>query len=80
MKWFFELGNQYAKKSNWKDFALTKFCLFAMGLLVGVHVNPKYKKETTILAGTAFAVTYVPLIGKVLRVARDMGGKNDDEL
>ena len=44
MKKFFELGNRYAKESNWTDFAFVKFCLFSMGLLVGMKVPEKHKK------------------------------------
>lgn len=31
MKKLFELGNRYAEKSDWTDFALVKLCLGAMG-------------------------------------------------
>jgi len=36
-----ELGNRYAKKSDWKDFALLKVCLCAMGILIGVSIPKK---------------------------------------
>ena len=52
MRKLLDIGNRYAKESTWKDFALVKFCLFAMGLAAGV-----------------FAVTYVPLMTKVFRIA-----------
>ena len=56
MRKLLDLGNRYAKESTWKDFALVKFCLFAMGLAVGA-------------AAGVFAVTYVPLMTKVFRIA-----------
>ena len=33
MKRILEIGNRYAEQSDWKDFALTKFCLCAMGIV-----------------------------------------------
>ena len=65
----FQLGDDYAKQSSWKDFALTKFCLFSMGLIAGMHMPDKYKKPVTCTAVTVFAATYVPLMAKVFRIA-----------
>lgn len=45
MKNIFELGNQYAKRSSWKDFALLKLCLCAMGIVIGTNVPSKYQKN-----------------------------------
>ena len=66
---FLDLGDRFAGQSNWKDFALTKFCLCSMGLAIGMTVPEKYKKP--VLAGCAavFAATYVPLMTKVYRIA-----------
>ena len=36
-----KLGDRYASESTWKDFALVKFCLFAMGLAAGTQVPEK---------------------------------------
>ena len=69
MKFFLELGNRYAKESSWKDFALTKFCLFSMGLAVGMKVPEKHKKKVITAAAGVFAATYIPLMAKVLRIA-----------
>ena len=69
MKKLIELGNLYASKSDWKDFALVKFCLFSMGLLVGVNAPKKHQKTVTVLSALVFAVTYVPLMSKLLRIA-----------
>lgn len=68
-KALFDLGDRYAKESTWKDFALTKVCLFSMGLAAGTIVPEKHKKA--VLAGTAaaFAATYIPLMAKVFRIA-----------
>ena len=72
MKWFLELGNRYAKKSDWKDFALTKFCLCAIGVLIGLQVSKKDKKAVEGAAGFVFIATYIPLMYKVFEIAREM--------
>ena len=59
MKWFLDLGNRYAKNSDWTDFALTKFCLFSMGILAGIKVDEKYKKKVGFVAIFVFIVTYM---------------------
>ena len=72
MRKLLDLGNRYAKESTWKDFALfalVKFCLFAMGLASGTQVPDKYKKAAVGAAAGVFAVTYVPLMTKVFRIA-----------
>lgn len=33
MKKLLELGDRFAQQSDWKDFALTKFCLFAINVV-----------------------------------------------
>ena len=68
MKNIFELGNQYVKESDWKDLALIKFCLCAMGVILGVNVAPKHKKTVTIVAALVFVATYIPLMGKFFRI------------
>ena len=39
MKRILEIGNRYAEQSDWKDFALTKICLCAMGILIGLKIS-----------------------------------------
>lgn len=68
MKNLFELGNQYAKESDWKDFALLKFCLCAMGIIIGTQVSPKYKKIVVRASAGVFIATYIPLIAKVCKI------------
>ncbi len=76
MNKFLTLGNRYAQQSTWKDFALVKFCLFSMGLLAGMHVPEKHKKNAAKAAIFAFSATYVPLMAKVLRIATE---KTDEQ-
>ncbi|MDY5482644.1 MAG: permease of phosphate ABC transporter [Otoolea sp.] len=64
----FDYANQYVKESDWKDFAMLKLCLCAMGVIIGVHVEPKHKKMVTGMAAGVFAVTYIPLMAKFIRI------------
>lgn len=68
MKNIFELGNQYAKRSSWKDFALLKLCLCAMGIVIGTNVPPKYRKTVTRISVAVFVATYIPLMAKVFKI------------
>ena len=69
MRKLLNFGNRYARESSWKDFALVKFCLFAMGLAAGTQVPDKYKQAALGAAAGVFAVTYIPLMAKVFRIA-----------
>lgn len=72
MKKLFEIGNQYAKESDWKDFTLLKFCLCALGVIIGVQVAPQNKKRVTCVAIAVFIATYIPLMAKLFKiVAKD---------
>lgn len=72
MKWFWELGDRYARKSRWQDFALVKFCLFSMGILAGMQIQSRHKKAVGIAAGIVFLATYIPLMAKVFGIVKDM--------
>lgn len=64
MTWLFDKANQYLAESDWKDLALVKFCLCAMGVLIGLNVPKKHKDVTTGFAAGVFSVTYVLLMSK----------------
>ena len=72
MKKLFELGNRYAAQSTWRDFALTKLCLFSMGITAGMFVPKKYRTRVIGAAAAGFAVSYIPLMAKVFRIAGKM--------
>ena len=44
MKCLFTYADKYLKQSSWKDLALIKFCLFAMGIMGGIRIPEKNKK------------------------------------
>ena len=62
-----DFGNDYARKSTWKDFALVKLCLFSMGLAAGTAVPKKHRKRAITASGAVFALTYIPLMYKLFR-------------
>lgn len=72
MKSMLELGNRYAAKSDWKDFALTKFCVCAIGVMIGVNIPARHKKIAVPAAAGVFAATYLPLMRKVFEIGREM--------
>jgi len=73
MKKLFACADAYLKQSDWKDLAMIKFCLAAMGVLIGVSLKPEEKKKASWLAGTVFLVTYLPLMAKFFRIAAQFG-------
>ena len=56
MKKLFEYADQYIQQSDWKDLAMIKFCLAAMGVLIGVSL-PLMAKFFRIAAGRGRAFT-----------------------
>ena len=44
MKNLFFIANEYIQQSDWKDLALIKFCLFSMGVIIGLFVPSRSKK------------------------------------
>ena len=77
MKKILEIGNEYAKKSDWKDFAFTKLCLCAMGILIGMYIPTNMKMYITIIAAIIFGITYILLMSKVFKIIKEMKVKKD---
>ena len=66
MKKLLEAANQYLKGCTWKDMALLKICVCAMGVLIGLAVPGRKKRAAAWVASLVFAASYVPLMGKFL--------------
>ena len=66
--WLFTSADRYLRASDWKDIALIKLCLFAIGLLAGMQVRELDKKAVRAGAAVLFAVTYIPLMSKYIGV------------
>lgn len=70
MKKLFEYANIYAKQSTWKDFALVKFCLCAIGVIIGVLLPESFRTATLIIAGAIFVITYITLMIKFIMIIK----------
>lgn len=68
MKKLFCYADRYIKKSDWKDLAMIKFCLFSMGILAGMRIPEKNRKQAGWIAAAVFAATYIPLMAKFFSV------------
>lgn len=69
MKKLFACADQFIKESDWKDLALVKFCLCAMGIMIGLCIPKEKKKYPFLMAFTVFLVTYIPLMVKFGKTA-----------
>ena len=68
MKKLFCYADRYIRKSDWKDLAMIKFCLFSMGILAGTRIPGKNRKQAGWIAAAVFAATYIPLMAKFFSV------------
>lgn len=68
MKKLFCYADRYIKKSDWKDLAMIKFCLFSMGILAGMRIPEKNRKQAGAIAAVVFVATYIPLMAKFFSV------------
>ena len=68
MKNLFLYADKFAKQSTWKDFAMVKFCLCAIGVIIGVLLPDSARTCAIIFAGVIFVVTYVPLMIKFIKI------------
>ncbi len=68
MKKLFAAANRYIETSDWKIIAVLKFCLISLGMMIGMQIKPKHKKNVFLVSLGVFAVTYVPLMAKFFRV------------
>ncbi len=68
MKKLLDYADMFAKQSSWKDFALVKFCLCAIGVIIGVLLPKTVMLPVLIIAVTVFILTYIPLMIKFFKV------------
>lgn len=71
MKNLFSAADRYVQSCNWRDIAVLKFCLCALGVLVGLVIPARRRKCAAWVAGLVFAATYVPLLAKFLPTLQD---------
>lgn len=68
MKKLLDAADEYTAQSDWKDFALVKCCLCAVGVMIGLGVPKEKKKIPFFIAAAVFAATYIPLMVKFLKI------------
>lgn len=68
MKRIFASANEFVRESDWKDLAVLKFCLLSLGLLAGMQIAERCKKDVRIAASVVFTLTYIPLMVKYLKI------------
>lgn len=68
MKTLLAAGSRYLKEMDLADVALLKFCMGALGVLIGLGTAKHHKKGMSFLAGLTFVGTFLPLMAKFLRV------------
>ena len=54
--------------SDWKIIAVLKFCLIALGMMVGMLIKPKHKKPVFLGALGVFFAAYIPLMANFVKV------------
>lgn len=61
-----DAADRYLQDCTWKDISILKFCLIALGTLVGIAVPARKKKASAWVASLVFLSTYIPLMAKFL--------------
>ena len=69
MKRLFDCADRYIQSRDWKMLAGLKFCLCAIGILLGLSVPGKHKKCAAVGAFGVFLATYIPLMADFLTFA-----------
>lgn len=71
MRKLFDWADRWIAAATWRDVALVKLCLCAMGVLIGLCIPRRRKKGVAAAASAVFAMTYAPLMAKFLRLMPD---------
>lgn len=64
-KWM-AAGRLMLKDMDLEDIAALKFCLLALGVVMGVSIPARGRKPAGLLASILFVGTYIPLMTKFL--------------
>lgn len=66
MKKLTEAADRYLRDCTWKDISVLKFCLMALGVLMGLSIPARKKKPAAWAATLVFVGTYIPLMARLL--------------
>ena len=69
-KKLFAAADRYLALCGWRDLALLKFCLAAIGFMLGLTVPREKRAWPLAAAALVFLTTYIPLMGKFLPMLR----------
>ena len=78
MKRLTDAADRFLRASSWTDIAVLKFCLMALGVLMGLAIPARKKKPAAWAAALVFLATYVPLMGKFLPCLLEERPATDD--
>ena len=67
----FRTANRYVETSDWKTISVLKLCCISIGVLAGMCVKDKQKKQLCAGATATFLVTYVPLMRKLFKTYKE---------
>lgn len=68
MKKLLIYGNEFVRQSDWRDLALVKLCLCAVGIIWGMALPKKAHKPAAFIVVSVFVCTYIPLMLKLFRI------------
>ena len=68
MQKLFDAADRYLETSDWKVLAVLKFCLIALGMMIGMLIKPKHRKAVFLGALGTFLITDIPWMLKFYRV------------
>ena len=66
MKKLTDAANRYLRACDWRDIAVLKICLCALGVLLGLAVPGRKKRPAAWAAARVFAAAYGPLMAEFL--------------
>ena len=78
MKKLTDAANRYLRACDWRDIAVLKICLCALGVLLGLAVPGRKKRPAAWAAALVFAAAYVPLVAKFLPYLREKPAGGED--
>ena len=79
-------ANRWIKESTWKDLALVKLCLCALGVILGLTALRRSRKVSLVISVIVFLATWFPLmqrfaatVQRTLRAERPESGADTEE-
>lgn len=66
MRKLFDAADRFLKICTWRDMALLKFCVCALGVLIGLAMPGRKKRTAAWVASLIFVAAYVPLMSRFL--------------